>query len=68
MIYDVTAERDGKFWFIRIPEIDGVTQARTRDEIPAMARDYIAITLEVPADSIEICVVLTEEVREGDRN
>ncbi len=54
MIYDVTVERDGKFWLIRIPEIDGVTQARTRDEIPDMARDYIAITLDVPVDSIQL--------------
>ncbi len=56
MIYDVTVERDGQFWLIRIPELDGATQARTRDEIPDMARDYIAITLNVPADSFEIAV------------
>ncbi|AQY01619.1 hypothetical protein [Microbacterium foliorum] len=56
MMYDVTLERDGKFWLIRIPELDGVTQARTHDEVPDMARDYIAITLDVPADSFEISV------------
>lgn len=53
-IYDVTAERDGEFWFIRIPEINGATQALSRDEIPAMARDYIAITLDIPSDSFGI--------------
>lgn len=52
--YEVTAERDGKFWFIRIPALDGATQARTTDEIPAMARDYIATTLDVPADSFDL--------------
>lgn len=51
MIYDVTVERDGKFWLIRIPGIDGVTQARHRGEIEAMARDYISITLDLPEDS-----------------
>jgi hypothetical protein len=52
--YEVSAERDGRFWFIRIPELDGVTQARNRGEIPEMAREYIAITLDVPVDSFDI--------------
>ncbi|WP_051668086.1 MULTISPECIES: hypothetical protein [unclassified Microbacterium] len=56
--YEVTAERDGKFWFIQIPELDGVTQALTEDEISVMARDYIAVTLNVPADSFEIALNL----------
>lgn len=54
--YQVTAERDGKFWFVRIPEIDGATQAPSREEIPGMARDYIAVMLDVPVDSFEISV------------
>ena len=58
MIYDVTTERDGEFWLIRIPELDGVTQARTRDEIPDMARDYISITLSMPLDAFEILLDL----------
>lgn len=52
--YAVTAVLDGKFWFVRIPEIDGATQALTREDIPRMARDFIAVTLDVPADSFEI--------------
>lgn len=58
MLFDVTTERDGRFWLVRIPEIDGVTQARTREEVPEMARDYIAITLTIPASSFEILVDL----------
>ena len=54
--YKVTAERDGRFWFIRIPALDGATQARTLDEIPMMARDYIAVSLDVPAESFDIKV------------
>ncbi|QNA92705.1 MULTISPECIES: hypothetical protein [unclassified Microbacterium] len=56
--YEVTAERDGKFWFVRIPELEGVTQALTEEEIPVMARDYIAVTLGVPGDSFEIALNL----------
>lgn len=55
-MYVVTAEREGRFWLIRIPELEGTTQAYTEDEIPVMARDYIAVTLDVPADSFEIDV------------
>ncbi|MEZ7755579.1 hypothetical protein O5Y58_08700 [Microbacterium paraoxydans] len=64
--YEVTAERDGKFWFVRIPELDGVTQARTDAEISVMARDYIAVTLDVPTDSFDLKVTLLS--RNGDRN
>ncbi|MCK2031776.1 hypothetical protein [Microbacterium sp. KSW4-4] len=64
--YAVTAERDGKFWFIRIPELDGVTQARTDAEISVMARDYIAVTLDVPADSFDLKI--TRLPQDGDRN
>lgn len=61
--YEVTAKRDGKFWFIRIPELDGVTQALNEEEIPVMARDYIAVTLDVPADSFEIVTASSGSVR-----
>ncbi|WP_217184007.1 hypothetical protein [Streptomyces sp. AC495_CC817] len=55
-IYDVTAERDGELWFIRIPEIDGATQALSQVEILTMARDYIATTLDISPDSFELTV------------
>ncbi|MFE7067407.1 hypothetical protein [Microbacterium sp. NPDC057658] len=64
--YEVTAEREGKFWFVRIPELDGVTQARTDAEISLMARDYIAVTLAIPADSFDLEVTLLPG--NGDRN
>lgn len=54
--YDVVAEQDGAFWLLRIPELDGVTQARNREEIETMAREYIAITLDVPADSFSLAI------------
>ncbi|MCK2032632.1 hypothetical protein [Microbacterium sp. KSW4-4] len=64
--YEITAERDGKFWFVRIPELDGVTQARTEAEISVMARDFIAVTLDVPVDSFDLEVTLLPG--NGDRN
>ncbi|CAN7220034.1 hypothetical protein LJR044_003156 [Microbacterium foliorum] len=55
-VYEAIAQRDGKFWFVQIPELDLFTQARTADEIDSMARDVISITLEVPPDSFEVLV------------
>lgn len=64
--YTVTAEQDGKFWFVRIPELDGATQGRTLSEVPEMARDYIATVTGKPESSFDIVLQLKlpEAVRE----
>jgi DNA-directed RNA polymerase specialized sigma subunit len=54
--YTAEVERDGKFWMIRVPEIGRATQARHVREIETMARDLIAIIVDVPADSFELTV------------
>lgn len=54
--YTVNVERDGKFWYIRVPQIGHSTQARTVAEIEPMARDLIAVMERVPADSFEVQV------------
>jgi hypothetical protein len=54
--YTAEVERDGKFWMIRVPEIDYLTQARHVREIETMARDLIATIKDVPADSFELDV------------
>ncbi len=40
--YKVTAERDGRVWFIDVPVINRSTQARWASEVGMMARDLIA--------------------------
>ena len=54
--FDVTISREGKWWMVATPEIDGLTQARSVHEARDMARDYIAITLDIPKDSFDIQV------------
>ncbi len=55
--YVVTAERDGKFWFLRVPELPGVfTQVRRLEQAPEMVRDAIALMLDVPADTFDVDV------------
>jgi predicted XRE-type DNA-binding protein len=52
--YKIEVVRDGRWWMVYIPEIDGVTQARRLAEAPTMAREYIALAKNVPYDDIHI--------------
>lgn len=54
--FHARAERSGKYWAVRIAELDSWTQARHLREIDTVARDLIALELEVPADSFDLAV------------
>lgn len=64
--YTAIAERGERYWSVRIPGLgnhpeEGLpTQARSLAEVEPMARDLIALWLEVPEDSfgVEVSVVL----------
>lgn len=53
-LYRPRLEPDDDFILISIPELDIVTEARHRGEVVAMARDLIALWLDVPADTFDI--------------
>ncbi len=55
--YQVVVTRDGRWWMISVPEIDGLTQARRLSEVERMARELIAVTLDVRLS--EVAVVVT---------
>lgn len=52
--YLVTAVPDGQRWMVRIGALDGLTQARTEDEIEEVAREFIAAAKGVEPDSFDI--------------
>jgi predicted RNase H-like HicB family nuclease len=55
--YTVSAERHGDWWAITIDELRGVfSQARRLTQVESMARDAIALLLEVPTDSFDLSV------------
>ncbi len=56
MSYNITVKRDGKFWYIEIPELDGATQARRLSEVDEMAKDYIHEITGEPVNAIELVV------------
>ena len=63
--YEAKAYLDGKWWMVEIPELGGLTQARKLKEVTFMARDFIAATLDVPIDDVEITLTI-ERVNELD--
>jgi len=52
--FEISVARDGKFWMVSIPAVDGLTQARTRDEVKRVAAEYIAVTLDTPVSEVTI--------------
>ena len=65
-MYTVTAQRDGRWWFVRVPEVRGaITQARRLDQVEAMAREVVSLLLEVAPNSFDLDVqaAIPDEVR-----
>lgn len=54
--YNVTVTREGRWWMVHIPDLDGLTQARNLAEAPLMAREYIAVTLNVPIEEVDVAM------------
>lgn len=64
--YTVRATRSGNWWAIDAPEVPGVhSQARRLDQVEAMAREALALVLEVDEDSFDLVVdpVLPDEAQ-----
>jgi hypothetical protein len=56
--YTALCERAGRWWTIRIPQVDGLTaQVKSLDQAEMMARQSIARALGIAAESIAVQVV-----------
>lgn len=60
ILIHVDVHREGRFWVIRIPAVDSVTQAYRRGEIRPMAQDCAALMLGVPPHRVRIGAVRLE--------
>lgn len=59
--FQVDCTRSGDWWAIDVPEVPGVhSQAKSLDEVPAMAKGAIALMLGVEEDGIEITIRFTQ--------
>jgi predicted RNase H-like HicB family nuclease len=53
--YIASCQRSASWWSISVPEIKGLhSQARRLDQVEDMARDGIALMLDVPAESFAV--------------
>ena len=52
--FDIHVTRDGGWWMVHIPALDGLTQARFPGEIEDMARDYIAVSTDIPIEQVTV--------------
>src|ERR1700731_1105835 len=53
--FTVLAERAGRWWTVRVPQIDGLAvQVRSLDQAEIMARQRIAEALRVPPESTRV--------------
>ena len=55
---EATATRDGRWWLVRIPELDAVGQARTVRDIFAVAAEVAALHLNVPEEAVDVHVTV----------
>jgi hypothetical protein len=53
-VYHVTAEPDGRYWFIQVPQIDKATQSKSARGVAAMASDLIEIVTGEKDPELEI--------------
>jgi hypothetical protein len=54
--YHAEVTRDGKFWLVRIPELDRSTQALRYKDVPVMANDLIAVMTDLSAEEFDLHV------------
>ena len=52
--YAAQVSRDGKWWMIHVPEIDGLTQARRIADVEQAARELVAVTLDVKLSEVAV--------------
>lgn len=56
--YKVAITREGKWWMVAIPELNGLTQARRLSEAELMAKEWIAATLDLNVDDVNVEIII----------
>jgi hypothetical protein len=54
--FEALFSREGKWWMVAIPALDGLTQARRLADVDQMVREFIAVSLDLALDEITVTV------------
>jgi hypothetical protein len=58
MTFTALCERAGRWWTIRVPQVDGLTgQVRSLDQAEMVTRQLVARTLSMPPEAIRVDVL-----------
>lgn len=52
--YTAHVRREGRWWMVAVPEVGGLTQARRLADVVTMARELVAVCLDVAPEDMEI--------------
>lgn len=63
--YVVTVHPEGRWWHIRVPELNTVSQALTLQEVPNQARDLISVWLDTRPETVHFIVKRRSGLRPG---
>jgi hypothetical protein len=55
--FDIDIIRDGSWWKIHIPQIDGSTKTRRREDAEMIAREHISVIIDIPIAAVTVRVV-----------
>ena len=56
--YAATARKEGRWWFVDVPELDTAGQARSACEAEAVAREVIGLVLDVDPATVNVTVTI----------
>ncbi|MFD3704088.1 hypothetical protein ACFWUP_13150 [Nocardia sp. NPDC058658] len=61
--YRIEVSRDGNWWMLRIPQLDGLngnveglTQARRHADIPTEATDYVCTVADIAPSTVDLVI------------
>ncbi|MCL2595356.1 MAG: hypothetical protein FWD83_07550 [Promicromonosporaceae bacterium] len=56
--YQAIVTREDGWWMVHVPEIDGLTNSRRLADAEQMARELIAVTLDLEPEGVAVTVTL----------
>lgn len=56
--HEVEVTRDGRWWMVKVPALDVITQARRYADVETVARELIAVVTDAPLSHVTVHISL----------